>query len=128
MTSSTVKKACSIFHQGYPYTCKNWYSNGDWLHNCKYNRGKTSCMVKLRKKLDGRHATLGAHADTCLMKINQVTIVKTGVSVLDISEEMKTIIGDIALKNLFTTPSSIYQIIKEHFDGKYGTYKALNDK
>ena len=46
----------------------------------------------------------------------------------DISEEMKTIIEDVVLKNLLTKPSSAYQIIKKHFDGKYGTCKALNDK
>ena len=104
--SSTVKKACFIFYQGYPCTNKNWYLNGDWLCNCKYNRGKTACAAKLYKKLDGTHVKPGVQADICLMKIVQVTVVKTGVLVLDISEEMKIMVDDIALKNLFTTPSS----------------------
>ena len=86
-TSSTIKKAYSIFHQGYLCTNKKRYSNGDWLHNCKYNRRKTAYTAKLRKKLDGTHVASGAHADTCLMKIDQVTIVKTGVPVPDISED-----------------------------------------
>ena len=127
-TLSTVKSARSIFHQGYLCAYKNRYSNGNWLRNCKYNRGKTACATKLHKKLDGAHVMPGAHADTCLMKIDQVTAVKIGVSVLNISKEMKTIIGNVALKNLLTAPSPAYQIIKKHFDGKYGTYKALNDK
>ena len=59
--SSTVKKAYSIFHQGYPCTNKNWYSKG--------------------------------------------------ATVPDTSEEMKIIVGDIALKNLLTTPSSKYFLI-----------------
>ena len=53
---------------------------------------------------------------------------KTWVSVPDTCEEMKIMIGNIALKDLFTTPSPAYQIIKKHFDGKYGTCKALNNK
>ena len=50
--SSTAKKAHSIFYEGYPCTYKNRYSNGDWLCNYKYNRGKTAYAVKLCKKLD----------------------------------------------------------------------------
>ena len=50
----------------------------------------------------------GVQADICLMKIVQVTVVKTGVLVLDISEEMKIIVDDVTLKNLFTTLSSAY--------------------
>ena len=74
-TSSTIKNARSILHQGYPHTYKNRYSNVDWLYNCKYNRGKTACTAKLRKKLGGTHVTSGVHHDTCLMKIDQVTVV-----------------------------------------------------
>ena len=127
-SSSTMKKAHSIFYQGYPCTYKNRYSNGDWLHNYEYNRGKTTCAAKLHKKLDRMHVTSGAHANTCLIKINQVTTVKTGVSVPDISEEMKTMVDNIALKNLLTTLLSAYQINKKYFDRKYSTYKALNNK
>ena len=82
------------------------------MHNCKYNRGKTACTAKLREKLDGTHVTSGTHSDTCLMKIDQVIVVKTGDSVPEIFEEMKTMIDNFALMNLFTTPSSVYQIIK----------------
>ena len=127
-TSSTIKKARSIFYQGYLCAHKNQYSNGDWLCNCKYNRRKTTCTTKLCKKLDRMHVTSDAHVDLCLMKIDQVTVVKTGVLVPDISKVMKIMVEDFVLKNLHTTPLSAYQIIKKHFDEKYGTYKALNDK
>ena len=106
--SSTAKKVYSIFYQRYPCTYKNQYSNSDWLLNYKYNRGKTTCMAKLCKKLDRMHVTPGAHANTCLMKIDQVTIVKIGVLVPDISKEMKIMVDHVVLKNLFTTLSSIY--------------------
>ena len=65
-------------------------------------------MAKLRKKLDGTHVTLDAHTNTYLMKIDLVTVVKTGVLVPDISEGIKIMVDDIALKNLFTTTLSIY--------------------
>ena len=54
------------------------------------------------------HVTSGAHAYTCIIKIDQVILMKIGIPVLDISEEMKIMVDDVALKNLFTTTLSIY--------------------
>ena len=62
------------------------------------------------------------------MKIDQVTVVKMGILVPVINEEMKIMVDDIALKNLFTTLLSVYQIIKKNFNERYSTYKVLNDK
>ena len=105
---TAVKTAHSVFHEGHPCTHKNRYSNGDYLFNCKHNRGKTLCTAKLRKKLDGTHATSGTHADSCTMNMDKTTVVSKDVPVPDTSDEIKKKTDEASLNNLSFTPSAVF--------------------
>ena len=85
--TAAVKTVRTVFHVGCTHTFKNRHLNGDCLFGYEHNRAKTECTEEMHKKLDGMHATFGAHVDSCTIKMRKISVARKDVP--EATDEMK---------------------------------------